>query len=185
MNRSIVKYHIQNKMILRVERNIGTEQYIEGFPISLSQRFLLMTVINDFHDEGYAIIKVKDIKRVYSKESITFYEEMCKNEGLDKKAIPVISSLSCEKTILSELKNYNGFVEIECEQENGDEEFYLGVIKENLNEKVKMRTFDVTGKWSEADESIMYDKITKIAFGDNYSKTYYKYMSKRGHGKHR
>lgn len=177
MNRSVINYHIQNNLILRVERKLGTESYIEGFPICLSEKFLLMTVINDFHDEGYTIIRTEDIKKAYSKESISFYETMCRDEGLDRKAVPVISDLSCEKSILNELNYYKGFIEIECEQEDGNDDFYLGEIKEIFDEKVAMRTFDLSGKWEDKDEIISYEKLTRITFGDNYSKVYYKYMN--------
>ena len=176
MNRSVINYHIQNNLILRVERKLGTEPYIEGFPICLSEKFLLMTVINDFHDEGYTIIRAEDIKRAYSKESISFYEKMCKNEGLGKRAVSVISDLSCEMSIVSDLNYYKGVIEFVCEQENGEEDFYLGKIKEIFDGKVAMRTFDLSGNWGDKDEMISYEKITRISFGDNYSKVYYKYM---------
>ena len=114
-----IDFHIKDKMLLRVERLIGNEPYIEGFPISLSEKFLLITCINDFHDEGYTVLRTKDIKKAYSKESIDFYEEMCKKEGLDEMIKPVILDLSGFAGIFSELKNYKGFISVECEEDGG------------------------------------------------------------------
>ena len=145
-----IDFHIKNKMLLRVERWIGNEPYIEGFPISLSEKFLLITCINDFH------------------------EEMCKKEGLDEMIKPVILDLSGFAGVFSELKNYKGFIAVECEEEGGG--FYLGKITAVDKTFLRMLTFDPAGRWSDEEDTLMYDDITRISFGDHYSKTFYKYM---------
>ncbi len=170
-----IEFHIRDKMLLRVERKIGNEPYIEGFPISLSEKFLLMTCINDFHDEGYTLLRTKDIKKAYSKESIGFYEEMCKKEGLDEKIEPVILDLTGFTSVFSELKDYKGFIAVEREEE-GDG-FYLGKITAVGETFLRMLTFDSAGKWSDEEDTLMYDGITRISFGDHYSKIFYKYMN--------
>lgn len=169
-----IDFHIKDKMLLRVERLIGNEPYIEGFPISLSEKFLLITCINDFHDEGYTVLRTKDIKKAYSKESIDFYEEMCKKEGLDEMIKPVILDLSGFAGVFSELKNHKGFIAVECEEEGGG--FYLGKITAVDKTFLRMLTFDPAGRWSDEEDTLMYDDITRISFGDHYSKTFYKYM---------
>lgn len=67
----IIKYHISQKMIVKIERN-NIDEIMIGFPVELSNEFLLMNIINDFHDEGFAIIKVNDITDAYSNESDIF-----------------------------------------------------------------------------------------------------------------
>ena len=71
--KEIIQYHIDNKFIMTIDRCINDEDTsITGFPICLSEDFVLTTVIVDFHDEGFAIVRTKDVVDVYSKESEIF-----------------------------------------------------------------------------------------------------------------
>ena len=81
-----IQYHIENKMLLNGERTFDNEtDVVRGFPIKISEELLLMTVINDFHDEGFVLLRLSDISDAYSKESDAFYEKICISEGLQNK----------------------------------------------------------------------------------------------------
>ena len=62
MNNEIIetiKYHIKNRMYITVERVFENElNSVSGFPLIITDKYLLMTVIADFHDEGYTILKI-------------------------------------------------------------------------------------------------------------------------------
>lgn len=77
-----------------------------GFPISLSKEFILTTIIVDFHDEGYAILRTKDIIDVYSNESDSFNEKICVSEGLQ------------DKIKQEQVKEINSLKEIFCNWKN-------------------------------------------------------------------
>lgn len=175
-----IKYHITKKMIIRIERKDMFEtESINGFPIMLSNRFLLMTVINDFHDEGYAILNIENIIDAYSNEHDTFYEKICISEGLQDISRPkFLSSIYNYQQIFQSLQNYEGLVSIQCENQVKRYAFYLGIIKDVKDENVEFLDIGMDGEWDNETHIIPYDEITQINFGDNYSKVYYKYCDK-------
>ena len=125
-----IQYHINNKMIINIERLFnGETDIIHGFPIKMSSEFLLMSVINDFHDEGYSILRTSDIVDAYSNESDSFNEQICILEGLQNQVQQeCIKELDSLKQIVLQLKNYKGFLCIQCEQQLIKCTFYLGEI---------------------------------------------------------
>lgn len=70
-------YHIDNKMLITVERNAFESNVHRGFPVKITDEFLLMTNIIDFYNEGYVLLRCADITDAYSKESDTFYGKIC------------------------------------------------------------------------------------------------------------
>ena len=54
MNNEIIetiKYHIKNRMYITIERVFENElNSVSGFPLIITDKYLLMTVIADFHD---------------------------------------------------------------------------------------------------------------------------------------
>lgn len=178
--REIIQYHIDNKFIMTIDRCFnGVTSSITGFPIYLSEEFVLTTAIIDFHDEGYAIIRTKDIVDAYSKESDSFNEQICVSEGLQEKIhqehVKEIDSL---KQIFLQLNDYDGFICIQCEQQLERCSFYMGKIVAIEDDTISFKDIGMDGIWDDEIHSIPYEDITQISYGDNYSKMYYKYVSK-------
>lgn len=173
-----IKYHIKNRMYITIERVFENElNAVSGFPLIITDKYLLMTVIVDFHDEGYTILKIDDISDAYSKENDVFYEGICIHEGLREKSIPqFLSNLSNIQQILYDLKKYTGFITIQCEKQNKNYAFYLGIVQDIKNDCVIFKDVDMNGKWSDVSDKILLDDITQITFDDNYSRMYYKYV---------
>lgn len=173
-----VQYHIDNNFIMTIDRCFnGKVTSCVGFPISLSDKFILTTMITDFHDEGYAILRNKDIVDVYSNETDSFNEQICVLEGLQNKIQQTyVKQINSLKQILLQLKNYNGFICIQCEQQVEKYSFYMGNIINVEKNSVEFKDIGPDGKWDEENHVIMYDEITQISFGDNYSNMYYKYI---------
>ncbi|MGM9937699.1 MAG: hypothetical protein ACI38A_10160 [Candidatus Ornithomonoglobus sp.] len=178
-SREIIQYHIDEKMLIDIERNdIASEETIHGFPLMLSQKFLLMTVIYDFHDEGYCILNTEYITDAYSHESDAFREKICISEGLRDIPCPeFLKGLQNYRQILENLQGYNGFISIQCEKEQQKCNFFLGKINSAENDRVIFHCFGADGMWDDKYDEIMYNDITQITFGDNYSKMLYKYMN--------
>ena len=176
--REIIQYHIDNKFIMTIDRCFnGETTSTTGFPIYLSEEFILMTVIVDFHDEGYAIIRTKDIVDAYSNESDSFNEQICISEGLqDNVQQEYIIEINSLKQILLQLKKYDGFICIQCEQQIERCSFYMGKIISIEDEGVSFKDIGMDGMWDDEIHNIPYEEITQVTFGDNYSKMYYKYL---------
>ena len=175
-----IQYHIDNKMLLNVERTFDNEtDVVRGFPIKISEELLLMTVINDFHDEGFVLLRLSDISDAYSKESDAFYEKICISEGLQNKVQQChVNTICSVKCALQQLESYDGFISIECEEQREKCAFFLGKIITSEDDGVTFKDVGVDGEWDNETHKIPYGDITQISFGDNYSKTYYKYASK-------
>lgn len=173
-----INYHINNKLLLNIEREIYSLERITGFPIKLSKDFLLMTNVYDFHDEGYALIKTDDITDAYSKESDAFYERVCILNGLQKKIdnCPInINSITDIKGVFLELIHLQEYITIHCENEDDECNFFLGKILEISDSGVLFSSLGCDGKWNDKNDYIPFEKITMIVFGDYYSKMFYQY----------
>ena len=117
-------------MMICVERVFNSEtDILRGFPIKISDDFLLMTVVNDFHDEGFAVLRLSDISDAYSKDSDVFYEKICIFEGLQNKIRQCIVKDVCSiKDVFQQMANYDGFVSVQCENQREKCAFFLGKI---------------------------------------------------------
>lgn len=174
----VIQYHIANKFLMNIDRCFNGELVSTlGFPICLSEKLILTTVTTDFHDEGYAILRTNDIIDAYSKESDSFNEQICVAEGLQDRIYQShIKELNSMKQILSQLKNYDGFICIQCEQQIERCSFYMGKIITIADDNVSFKDIGTDGIWDEEIHNIPYEDITQVTYGDNYSKMYYKYV---------
>ena len=180
VQKEIIQYHLDEKLIMTIDRCFNNEtSSIIGFPICLSDEFILTTVIVDFHDEGYAIVRTKDIVDVYSKESDSFNEQICIFEGLQEKIHQeYVKEINSLKQIFLQLNDYDGFICIQCEQQLEKCSFYMGKIVAIEDDTVRFKDVGMDGVWDDEVHDIPYEDITQISYGDNYSKMYYKYVSK-------
>ena len=46
------------------------------------------------------------------------------------------------------------------------------------DDKVSFKDIGMDGIWDDEIHSILYEDITQVTYGDNYSKMYYKYVKK-------
>ena len=178
--KEIIQYHIDNKFIMSIDRCFnGETTSTVGFPIFLSENFVLTTIITDFRDEGYAVLRTKDIIDAYSNESDSFNEQICISEGLqDKIQQEHVKEIDSLKQILIQLKEYDGFICLQCEQQVEKCSFYMGKIMEIKDDVVSFKDVGMDGIWDDEIHNISHKDITQISYGDNYSKMYYKYVAK-------
>ncbi len=173
----VIKYHISNKMLITIEREqVATDEKLRGFPLILTDEFLLMSIVTDFRNEGYTIINSKDITDAYSKESDEFYEKICKMEGLHQIDIPEkLNEIPDYKYLFDILKEYSGLISIQCKEQYARGTFFLGKAISTNDECVEILEIGMDGKWDIATEFIPFNEIIQVSFADNYSKLYYKY----------
>ena len=138
-----------------------------------------MTIVNDFHDEGFVLLRLSDISDAYSKESDAFYEKICISEGLQNKVQQnYINTICSVKCVLQQLESYDGLISVECEEQREKCTFFLGKIVTIEDDGVVFKDVGVDGEWDDETHKISYADITQITFGDNCSKTFYKYANK-------
>jgi hypothetical protein len=173
-----IEGHIEKEMFMIVKREqIDENEEICGFPLALSDNLLVMSKIADFHDEGFSIMRTADISDAFSRESDAFYEEICKKEGLLKKAHEnPIKDATDFAIVLRQLIDCDKYVSILCEYAD-DELFYsVGEIAYIENNIVHFNNFNRMGDWEDTERLIPIDKITLVSIGDYYANMYYKYV---------
>ncbi len=175
----IISYHIDNEMIMNVKRDIlHNNVVIEGFPLKLSDRLLLITRAVDFCYDGCVILRLEDVTDAYSKEYIAYYEEICKKEGsLDKaKVNNPITDIIDYNTVLKQLIGYEKYISIQCELEDNELDYSIGRISKVEGNIVYFNHFDLEGKWEKEERKIPIEKITMIEYDDNYCNIFSKYL---------
>ena len=76
----LTQNYIRDCKMIRVERAaVDPDINYTGFPVWLSDSFLLMTNVYDFHDEGYVLLRTSDITKITAKDA-DFYEKICIQE---------------------------------------------------------------------------------------------------------
>ena len=175
----IIKYHIENKMIMNIVREkIDKNEKMLGFPLNISKELLLISRIIDFRDDGYEIIRLRDISDAYSKESQAFYEEICIKENLRNKAIQEnpVKDITNFISVATQLSNYDKFISIQCEFEDSGLYHSIGKISDIKGHLIYFHHFDLQGIWENEKMVIPIDKITLIGVNSYYANTFYKYM---------
>ncbi len=172
----LTQSYIRDCKMIQVERaDINPDESFTGFPVWLSDSFLLMTNVYDFHDEGYVLLRVPDITEVTAKES-DFYENICVKEGLrERVSACFVKETNMYFEALQQFLQYPGYISIHCENEDELPQYLLGRIVSSEETGVKFASLGCDGEWNPELDFIAYDKITMLAWEDYYAKMYYRY----------
>ena len=162
--------------MIQVERaDVDPDINYTGFPVWLSDSFLLMTNVYDFHDEGYVLLRTSDISEIAAKDA-DFYAKICIQEGLREKASAcTIQKADSYFDVLNQFLQYPGYLSVHCENEEELPQYLLGRIVSPEETGVKFASLGCDGKWDTELDFIPYDRITMLAWDDYYAKMYYRY----------
>ena len=104
---------------------------------------------------------------------------MGKNKRLTSlQVVEYVKEINSLKQIFLQLNDYDGFICIQCEQQLEKCSFYMGKIVAIEDDTVRFKDVGMDGVWDDEVHDIPYEDITQISYGDNYSKMYYKYVTK-------
>lgn len=170
---------VGTKKKVRIERNIRSEEYINGFIHDVSKGLVVLQQFHDFYCEGYTIIKLSDVSDLRSDEHERFFERMLNAEGLldqieYKRIIPITDFVAS----LSYFVKNNENIIIECESlENpADDEFYIGKVSEIEGNDAWFIGFSALGEWEKEEVAIKIANITRIQFNTPYINIFSKYL---------
>lgn len=172
----LTQNYIRDCKMIQVERAaVDPDINYTGFPVWLSDSFLLMTNVYDFHDEGYVLLRTSDITEVAAKDS-DFYEKICIQEGLRKKVSAcTVKKASSYFDVMNQLLQYPGFISVHCENEQAMPQYLLGRVVSFEEAGVKFASLGCDGEWDTELDFISFEKITMLAWDDYYAKMYYHY----------
>ncbi len=170
------RYHT-NYSLISIQRNGKIDENIlYGFVFGYSKNLVLILKKYDFYLDGFKIIRMEDIIKVETNETIKFQEKILKNDGdINKIRVPCKIDMHDMYTVLSDLKDKCVIVNVQIEGPK-IEQFLIGSLLDVNGETIKMRHFDGTGKWVKKVFELKIKDITTIEFSTNYINRYKKYI---------
>lgn len=175
-NKMLNKY-IEKKDYIKIRRKTAEGwDYIGGFILQLSKKFLLIQKNEEFSLNGYIIIpQIKYSIRCCDFEKA--FKKILFNEGITERDYGINEQITLDsfQSIFQDLQDNDYHVIVECENLSNPS-FTIGPITKVSKKSVRIRYYDATGKLNQKPSKILYKDITKITFGDRYSTIFRKYL---------
>ena len=157
------------------------ERTLNGFPVRLGCKLLLLQSLTDFHLDGYYIVNASDIKHLRSNKFERFFEKALRAEHqmehvADLKGIALQDWQSALRTIRTTGEN----IIVEW-MDDGELVFFAGQIARLNQKSLSFRQFDAAGKWW-PPWPVPYDNIVNIQIRSEYINVFSKHVggSRRG-----
>ncbi len=151
---------------------------IIGVPVQYNDKYIMVSIYEDFQFDGFCIFNIKDIENVCYDETYEFINNICKKEKIYP---PKAKNINIENyiSIFNYFKDNEENIIVECGgYDDEDYSFSIGKVEEVTEEYIKIKYFDYMAKWDENElDSVYYEDISVVSFG----KRYIKYMSKYTH----
>lgn len=175
---AMLQQYSDKKSYIKFYRTVcGKEANISGFIVGLSKHFVFLQMSDDFMLDGFAIFRLDDFDSIRHSSFERTSRKIFKGEGLldngfgFDKALPLTSWTDIFKT----LKKYDYHVIVE--NINKDYlDFWIGEVKRVTDKSVSIHNYDPNGKLDDKPQSIKFDTISILKFGDRYSTTFRKYL---------
>jgi hypothetical protein len=154
-------------------------QLRNGYILGFSEKLILLHETDDFKVDGYAIIRMDQIKKVRFNKSDKYFDKMMIWEHLiEKVGIKYQIDLTNWQLAFKSLQNLGLSIIAECEAEDMDT-FTIGPITKVGKKYIHITCFDVEGFFDDTPTSIDYESITRIAFDSDYLNVFSKYTRHR------
>jgi hypothetical protein len=174
----LIQSHIDKKNFVKIIRTFNEiDASISGFILAMSRDFLLFQVNHEFSFNGYAIIRKDQFDSLRCNEFDKKSKEIYKKEGLLTNGYGINNNiqLTSWQSIFKGLKKNDYHVIVEC-QDKEEPLFEIGPIKRVSQNSVSMQYYNPAGLLENKLTPTKYADITIITFGDNYTKTFRKYL---------
>lgn len=174
-----LKQHVGTGGIVRVTRNRPSAPHLHGYVLRASRSLCLMRCFYDFHADGFAVFRTRDVLDVRCGPHERLWDRMLKGEGLlsDLQQPPRITLRSMPEAISSVSQTYGRLI-IECEDAMEDlQDFYIGSVLKVSSKSVSMRHFDGLGRWQTRPAMISIDEITLLQLETPYLQAFWKYLN--------
>lgn len=171
---------IQLRRAVRIRPKHATDQTIHGFPLVMSDQFLVLQEIREFHLDGYAVVPLKNIYALRSGRAERAIERVLTGEGLyDHINLPYPLNLDSFQELFRSIQALAKNVIIETLEVDGDmieESFVIGKITGFSKRSVAILNFDDAGYWNPEPTILGYKQIKWITFDSEYINLFSKYV---------
>lgn len=161
--------HAGTRRKVRIERNRPCHRMLYGYVVDAAHGLALVHPFDDFHPDGYAIIREQDIVAVRQGDHEAFWDRMLESEGLlgGLDEAPKIDLGSMAAAIESAAALHE-FLIIECEDEAEDiRDFYFARVESITRTHAHLRCVDGQGRWEEPD-TVPLEDITLVQIATPY-----------------
>lgn len=171
---------VQQRQVIRLTPKHRPEEKLYGIPLTVTDEFILLHEVREFHLDGYLVLPLANVKGVRRKEAeetthrILEAEGALKNLGLSD---PV--SLSSFQDLFESLQANGMNVSVEaCEQMGKwiEDFFLLGRIVEVGEKGMRIQPFDAMGQWEPTATRVPFRRILSVTFNNEYMNVFSKYL---------
>jgi len=168
---------ITNSSVVTVEVEIeGDEDSFHGIPVRRSGTLLAFQELDQFHFDGFKIIRLEDIASIRRGKEEIVRQQILKHSGeLANLSCPPWLDIVSWKRLLTALQQERMCVCVESSLVDVDL-FAIGEVSRIGAESVTLKSFDAQGSWNKPRHLIRYADITEISFGDEYSVTFSEFV---------
>jgi len=176
-----LKELVQLRKAIRIRPKFATDQTIYGFPLVVTDQFMLLHEIHDFHLNGYTIIPLPKLFAVRSGgRERTLERILAEEKVLDKVGCPYNLNMDSFHGIFKSIQALAKNVIVETVEVDGnmlDERYMIGKIVGMSARSVAIMNFDDTGKWDTEPTILAYKQIKWVTFDSEYINTFSKYLT--------
>ncbi|MEW6097263.1 MAG: hypothetical protein AB1567_12200 [bacterium] len=167
---------LKKNAAITIIRNTPGFYNIHGYLLDISDDWILVQNISEFHLDGYSIIRKSDVDKMRYDNRDRYFEKILRIEGVrenvSKKYEINITDLP---SIFKSLKITKLNIIVECEEPK-NELFVIGKITQINKNSVSMLHFDACGRWEKQSTVIYYPEITIIRFDEEYINVFSRYL---------
>jgi hypothetical protein len=158
----------------------GDESRYHGFVVGLSRKLVVLHVLDDFHLDGYRILRVKDVVNV----RVGKFEKTCDKILISlgvTDAVCLPEWLQCEDwpDLFRSLQPQDKCISVESALHK-EGVFSLGWIEKVGMRKLRFRAFSASAKWYSKPDRHFYENITEASFDTEYNRVFGDHMKNQG-----
>ena len=168
----------ENKELVELYRGYIDEFSLLGRVAGYSQVLLALKSLVDFSDDGYRVIRCKDITEIVTKDknsSLAFMDKIYQKE-FSFEPCPFTERLKSWNCLVEYLISSKIPVTVECSFEDATD-YYVGWMESVSSNIALMQCFDGSGELFKDKVKINLDFVTAITIGDRYTSYMAKYVN--------
>lgn len=170
-----LRRHLRAGHKVRLTRGRLGDEYWSGYPLDMSEDYVLMRTLDDFNPDGFAVLRIEDLTEVRCGDAERFFDFVLQAEGLLKdlpKPPPI--RLDSWQSILEDILRYRQYAILECEALE-EPEFYLGKLVDVTPLKVSLHYINIKGIMEDAITEVPLEDLTIVRFDEKYIQYFSRY----------
>jgi hypothetical protein len=162
---------------LKIQRSIKDTCAIYGSVLACSRSLVLLYALEDFHTDGYRVIRTADICKASHGASQRVMDRIHKAEGVEILTTSEYRiALGSWPSLFKSLKALGRTIIVEGEDPDFDE-FVIGKITRVGQEAVWVWHFDARGRLDKKPTRCPYAEITLVKFDCEYTNAWERYLA--------